>query len=632
MWHNTLKELIVYNTDVQKHNRKHRSSEDSNLDINKDEAQFIDLVDLKDYDNEFYDQIPKLFERHAFFTRKIKFERLNVVISILLNFARIALSDLSPQYTTWLAFFDIVQLSTRPFDAPRWTTIPIIFLSFGSSIIYALRSHSEIPEIILTFFSLAAFGHLLNLLTYTTLRKYSLLDAMTNRLEKTITIKNTLIRNISHEYRSPLLAINGAVEMITNNEDARYLNSEQSLNLDTIRDCSEMLLSMVEDVLQFANMEQEKPFVSKDKNRVFRLGWCIDHVMTIINSYAKRIDVSVKLLMEESLKTMSCHGSSVHLQQVLMNVLTNAAKASISGEVITLEVRDITTQQNRPLELMDNNDDELLEYHTAPQLPSIDISRQSLIDFRVTDCGMGIPVSKRKQLFRPFASLSSYTTDTNSPNSTGLGLVIMKKMVQNMGGVLQILSNTSSKRHGTLFRVILPINLVQLPLSTQQTSEHEVNTPSPTVTSIPRFHLQADVNSNKHSPPICRVIVADDNSISLRVLCSLLEMCKGEQVQIKVIGKARNGRELVNNIQEIIHREIESEYPHVIVCDYHMPGMNGREAATYIHEMLGGKIGFILLTADSTETTLGHVVDTVLHKPIDGKVLRKCVINLFKQK
>jgi signal transduction histidine kinase len=635
MWHNDLNEFNVHITKNQKEKKKCNKQND-NLDINKDEASFLNLVDLKDYEDVFYDDLQKnLLGPHAYFSRRILLERLNVVVSIILNFARIALSDLSPQYTTWLAFFDIVQLSTRPFDAPRWTTFPIISLSLGSSIIYAIRSRSEIPELILTFFSLASFGHLLNLLTYTTLRKYSLLDAMASNLKKAIEVKNVLIRNASHEYRSPLLAINGAVEMIANNVgEGQHLSEVQLENLETVRHCSDMLLHIVEDVLHFSKHGNSKPsgFLPKD-NGIFQLGRCIKHVMAVIDSYSNRIDVSIKLLMDDSLKKLNCIGDVVHLQQVLINILTNAAKASLPGSVVVLGVREVMEQEDRSMELtneeidMYTDNDKKLEYRTSSKLPSIDPNKQTLIEFRISDQGVGIPKSKRLELFQPFSTLNSYATDTGEAHSTGLGLTMIKKMVRNMGGVIKLVSDTSSDEHGTIFKVIIPMNLA--PTSTQQDVE--------TVTR-PLYrldddisHNDADIKNQNKQLPTCRVIVADDNLINLRILCKLLESCKTESIQIDVIGTARDGRELIDNIREIKHRGIDSECPHVILCDYHMPDMDGLQAVEHIRSILENNVKYILLTADTIVTTSEHnAVDLVLHKPIEGKVLRQRVLQLYK--
>jgi signal transduction histidine kinase/CheY-like chemotaxis protein len=623
-WHDDLNDLAQYNSDARRYQHLSASNSAKNygLSINQDERSFIELVDVKDYDNEFYVKVEKdLYTKQTKYIHRVRLDRLTTVIAIILQMLRLYFSDKVPQFTIWLCLFDLTQLATRPFDIPEWTTIPLLFIATTSSlIVFFVHDMAMIAAV--TFVIFMTFGHILNIMSWSMLRKYALLESLASNLQKANEVKGLFVRNISHEYRSPLLSINGSIELLRDTP----LNKTQNEYVSTIQSCSNILLKLIEDVLQFSQLDQTKDTMHLLHVSVFNLRQCVEHVRDIITSYAKRVNIKVHVTISNALDS-HYKSDPIRLQQILLNMLTNAAKASPKNETIQLHVNEIEPDEVNRLKQFDNS------YLTTDGPVKKD--NCTFVAFEVTDHGRGIPSSQRSMLFRPFAKLDSYS-DTKTAPSTGLGMVITAKMVQNLGGFITVESSTKEKDHGTSFRIILPLEEAA-PDEIDVELNNQLIPPSLNVESEEAYmqdykeyeqanNINDEPDEKENDLPMYHVLVAEDNMINLRVVCRLLNA--GTLDMRFDVSSVSDGQELVDRIKEIM--ETGGTLPRVILTDLHMPRLNGCKAIQKIKEICTERIRFILFTADVTnEIENRKNIDRIIIKPIDGKELRQCIRDLI---
>ncbi|WP_373975663.1 CHASE domain-containing protein [Chitinibacter sp. SCUT-21] len=220
--------------------------------------------------------------------------------------------------------------------------------------------------------------------------------------------KAEFLANMSHEIRSPMNAVLGLA----------YLAEQQTSDLhtrDLVRKISQSgrtLLGIINDILDFSKIEQGHLEL---ENVTFRLQEVMDNLSTIMSSSVgnKPIEVIISPLPDE-LKLLS--GDPLRLEQVLINLISNAIKFTERGHVL-VSTRIISAQDT-----------------------------SLLLRFTVQDTGIGIPLEKQTSIFAPFTQAD--TSTTRQFGGTGLGLAISRQLVQMMGGEIGIFS---AQGHGSEF-------------------------------------------------------------------------------------------------------------------------------------------------------------------------------------
>ncbi|MBN2870496.1 MAG: response regulator, partial [Campylobacterales bacterium] len=211
---------------------------------------------------------------------------------------------------------------------------------------------------------------------------------------------------------------------------------------------------------------------------------------------------------------------------------------------------------------------------------------RAIISFSVSDTGVGMNAEQMEHLFEPFTQADSSTT--RRYGGTGLGLAISRKLVNAMGGELGV---HSQKGFGTTFS----------------------------------FDLEAEVVSWSHNCPQiiqnpCRILIADDQEISRLILQEMVE-CLGCRVD-----QARNGEE---TLEMIMHADAEDEGYDILLTDWQMPGMNGKEviselAARTEAGTLKHKVPTVLMVSAYEQEHIGleeGLVDGFLSKPVTSAAL-----------
>lgn len=361
------------------------------------------------------------------------------------------------------------------------------------------------------------------------------------RAEAASRAKSGFLSTMSHEMRTPLNGVIGAMELLR----LEQLTVRQSKLVDLAMQSSEALLVHINDVLDFSKMEAGKLELVPAP---FDLRKLVNSVVDIVKPQAgnggNRIAAEVSDELPQGLL-----GDRIRLRQILLNFASNAAKFTRNG-VITLTVTPVASSAGK-----------------------------SVIEFAVTDTGLGIPAGRLGELFKEFSMLdSSYTRRTGG---TGLGLAISKSLAEAMGGRIGVESQ-EGKGSRFWFTVELP--------------HVEITETGTTGTS-------------GHAAPAQRlcVLLVDDNATN-RLVGSQLLAAAGHEVTL-----AAGGHEAAEAASK---RSFD-----VILMDISMPEVDGLEATRIIRAQskLNQDTPIIALTAHAVagdrERFLAAGMNDYLSKP-----------------
>jgi CheY-like chemotaxis protein/ribosomal protein L19 len=353
------------------------------------------------------------------------------------------------------------------------------------------------------------------------------------------------------------MSVLGSCELIRTTTNP---SQDQLKFLDTIDSCSNILLSLIQNVLQFSRLEQGKERIENKELKDFDLRRFINSTVDIMLMYTSDRAVSIKTEIDQNLPEF-VRGDRIKLQQCLINLLSNAVKVSQTNGVVTLSI-----------------------YR--------DIDKMSTV-FRISDNGPGISQEKQHLLFQPFGQIHQISERTYP--STGLGLVICKKLVTEMGGEISFETDISEANHGSSF-------FFRLYLEPMLKEDSEILIERSCVT---------------HSR---KIVLAEDNAVIRSVLARLLRQ-GGYSVH-----ETQSGKELVDYFETL--DGVREPWP-IVVTDLHMPMMDGLQAAEKLKQK-NRKIGIILLTADAfLEQSELSYVDIMLTKPVKGPILTSSIQDLI---
>ncbi|WP_306642958.1 response regulator [Sanyastnella coralliicola] len=236
---------------------------------------------------------------------------------------------------------------------------------------------------------------------------------LNRNLEKVSQIKSDFLANMSHEVRTPMNGILGMADLLENTK----LDKDQRDYVQTIRNSSENLLVIINDILDYSKIESGKMELEQEN---FDLHHAIEEVVDLLRptAYEKRLELM--MYFEPEVPNI-IRGDVTRLKQVLINLLNNAIKFTDKGEIL-LRVEHVTTE------------------HDFMQ-----------IQFSVKDTGIGIDPENINHLFQSFTQAD--TSTTRQYGGTGLGLAICKRIVQLMGGRIWV--NSSPGKGSTFFFTII---------------------------------------------------------------------------------------------------------------------------------------------------------------------------------
>ena len=227
--------------------------------------------------------------------------------------------------------------------------------------------------------------------------------------EKANSAKSDFLSNMSHELRTPLNGVLGYVQILQRD---RSLNAQQRKSLDSISNCGEHLLQLINDVLYLSKIEAGKLEITEEAIDLSKL---IDGVRDIVKPKAesKGLEFFLRTSPEVPRGIVT---DAMKLRQVLINLLGNSVKFTPEGS-IGLRVSEATKGE---------------------------------LHFEVEDTGMGIPPERLSAIFEPFKQDEGGKTE----GGTGLGLAISRRIAEALGGSL---TATSEPGEGSCFKLILPL-------------------------------------------------------------------------------------------------------------------------------------------------------------------------------
>ncbi len=233
-------------------------------------------------------------------------------------------------------------------------------------------------------------------------------------VEEASKLKSSFISTLSHEIRSPLGGIISLAEILATEED---LPANAKGIADAILDASRSLFNVLNELLDFSKVEAGKVHL---ENRMFSLRATIIDVIRIINPSRTKKGLLLRSIVDPDIPEF-ISGDELRVRQVLLNLASNAVKFSHEGAIYI------------SANLVESKDDTLL------------------IEFKVTDTGIGLSEDTIERLFQPFVQADPSTSRVFG--GTGLGLSIAKSYVELMGGEIGV---QSKPKEGSTFWFRIP--------------------------------------------------------------------------------------------------------------------------------------------------------------------------------
>ncbi len=355
-----------------------------------------------------------------------------------------------------------------------------------------------------------------------------------NNLVKSEQIKDDLLANVSHELRTPLYGINGLAETALAELEKKSQDGELiSRNLELIRASGDRLTKLVNDLLDFSASKEEATYV---KFRPVDLNSLITLVIAVCKPLIGEKNIDLRSEVDADLPLVA--GDEDRLQQILVNLTSNAIKFTYSGEVVISAV--LTSDYN--------------------------------VTVAVRDTGIGIHKTDHETIFKTFEKLPSQQMNASG---IGLGLPLAKRMVEMHRSKLKLESELDL---GSRFSFDLRVSLDQTRAVKSPTIEKQM---------IRRADFLEQANKIDDVPKLrseqeVTILVVDDDEINRVVM--------GQQLEDYTVVKCSNGLDALN--------AIDDKKPDLVLLDLMMPGLNGYEVCQKIRQKYSQiELPVILVTA-----------------------------------
>ena len=338
--------------------------------------------------------------------------------------------------------------------------------------------------------------------------------------EQALAIKKQVMASMSHEIRTPMNGVMGMAGLLAETP----LSELQREYIGTIRQCGEQLLAVVNDILVDDMLNISKTGDNDNKLIIadFDLRSCIEEVLDMFAGGIGDTGPDLLYSIDEGIPAQ-VSGDSGRIRQILINLVDNAVKFTSTGEVF-IEVHLLRKVGNNSMEL----------------------------GFEVRDTGVGIREDKLKGLFAGLAgkvaegkASDGKAADDHEKETSGLGLVICKRLVEMMDGWIEV---QSEPEKGSVFTFCVQISPARKPLRNA-------------------LHPHLEALRNK------RILIVDDNAIARGLLAAQLQ--KWEMVP----AFACSGREALNALSEDPDPNFD-----LIIADHNMPEMDGKALAREVGE------------------------------------------------
>ena len=367
--------------------------------------------------------------------------------------------------------------------------------------------------------------------------------------------KTRFLFNMSHDIRTPMNAIIGFADLLEKHIDER----DRVLDyIGKIKSSSEFLLSLINYVLETARIESGKMSLKKEVCCASRLIESLTDVFEpevckkgLTYSYTK--DIEHEYVM----------GDDTKVREIFINIIGNSLKYTPAGGKITIDIREIP------------------------------FDRENYIAYKIVveDTGIGMSEDYLPHIFEEFSR--EHTSTESKVVGTGLGLPIVKALIDLMGGTIEIESEVGK---GTKTTVMIPFEIAtQEQILEEQQKEKEF--------------VPEEIKGK-------RILVAEDNELNAEIALTVLKE-KGLLVE-----RAANGKECVEML-----KEKPADYYDMILMDIQMPEMDGYQATEMIRNLGDSRaaVPIVAMTANAFEEDRQKALDAGMNahvsKPVDMNVL-----------
>lgn len=243
--------------------------------------------------------------------------------------------------------------------------------------------------------------------------------AVRNNLKQALDSKDSYLSKMSHDLRTPLNGIIGLLDINDNHPDDTELNQRSR---DKARVAANHLLSLLNDVLELSKLDSQRATLIEEP---FDLRDVLDEVETISKLKAESMNINLICNYKDGLTCPYVYGSSLHMKQILLNLVDNAIKYNKKDGYVELNVN------------VKRHKEDLITY-----------------EFVVKDNGLGIDKEYLDHIFEPFSQENQNFNEYRL--GTGLGMSIVKGLVELMKGSISV---TSKKGVGSTFEVVIPFKI-----------------------------------------------------------------------------------------------------------------------------------------------------------------------------
>ena len=367
--------------------------------------------------------------------------------------------------------------------------------------------------------------------------------------------KSEFLANMSHEIRTPMNGVLGMAELLM----GTAMNDKQRQFSETIRNSGEALLAIINDILDFSKIESGKMEL---ETMPFELHDLVSEAAELFATQAHKKGLELLVSIDQSVPRQVV-GDPARLRQVLLNLISNAVKFTDQGEVAVSVTLGKGTGERQE------------------------------IGFSVRDTGIGIPPQAIDKIFEAFSQADGSTT--RRYGGTGLGLTIVKQLVELMGGSTRV-ESTPEVGSRFCFTACLEIDGSQ-----------------------PRTRTPFD-HKTLHN---LRVLVVDDNETNRTILDQII---RGWGMEVAT---ASCGAEAL----ALLRQASQGEPFQLAILDMMMPEMNGIELAHAVNaDPSITPLHMVMLTSagitDAMVQTKAAGIDYCLTKPVRSSWLFNCLIGL----
>ena len=383
--------------------------------------------------------------------------------------------------------------------------------------------------------------------------------------------KSEFLAHMSHEIRTPLNTIVGMNEMIM-----RETQEEQTMQFARdIQSSSDVLVSLVRDVLDFSKIESGKMEIVTEG---YHFSQMLSSVLSVMESRARQknleLDAEVQEILYNDLK-----GDAARISRILINLIGNAVKYTQKGAIrVTVHMEDQDPKTNR-----------------------VDLV------MAVRDTGIGIKKEDQTRLFKDFERLEM--SHNRSIEGTGLGLAITYHLVEMMGGSIECHSEYGQ---GTTFVV----RLSQERMSGERVGDFK--------SRYRQYMTERKTYKSKLCAPSVNILVVDDNDMNLKVVKMML---KPTRINVSTCTSGAECLELIK----------KNRYD-IILMDHMMPEMDGVETfrrAMLMRDSLCGRSTYIVMTANAVmgarEMYLAEGFKDYISKPVQPEMLEDILMRYIPE-